>query len=179
MNIRLLFSATIALSAAVVLADDLPALETVAEVDLAKYSGKWYEIARLPMPYQKQCAANVSATYIPNANGTIRVINRCLADNGSWSEAEGLAKPQNEANSKLSVTFMPKALRWLPIGKAPYWVMALDENYETAMVGQPDRKYLWILSRKPQMDEAVYQAYLKQAQEQGYDLSTLIHTKQF
>lgn len=179
MNIRLLFSATIALSAAVVLADDLPALETVAEVDLAKYSGKWYEIARLPMPYQKQCAANVSATYIPNANGTIRVINRCLTDSGSWSEAEGLAKPQDEANNKLSVTFMPKALRWLPIGKAPYWVMALDENYETAMVGQPDRKYLWILSRKPQMDEAVYQAYLKQAQEQGYDLSTLIHTKQF
>ncbi|KPN72171.1 lipocalin family protein [Neisseria sp. 83E34] len=156
---------------------DLPPLQTVPQLDLERYAGQWYEIARLPMPYQNQCASDVTATYRPNSNKTISVTNRCKQADGSWSIAEGLAKPKNAENTKLSVTFLPKTVRWLPIGKAPYWVMALDEHYQTAMIGQPDRKYLWLLSRKPTMEEAVYQAYLQQAQQQGYDLSNLIRTK--
>lgn len=159
-------------------AADLPPLQTVDRVDIGRYAGTWYEIARLPMPFQKQCAANVTATYMPNPDNTVTVINRCLKADGNWSVAEGLARPQSDANNRLNVSFLPKVLRRLPFGKAPYWIMALDENYRTAMVGQPDRKYLWILSRTPQIDESVYQAYLKLAAEQGYDLSELIRTKQ-
>lgn len=152
-------------------------LSTVAQVDVARYSGQWYEIARLPMRFQAQCASDVSAHYRLNDNGSIAVTNRCRRADGSWDQAEGLARAQDGSNSRLRVTFLPKGLRWLPFGKAPYWILALDGNYQTAMVGEPGRRYLWLLSRTPQMDEAVYQAYLQQAQAQGYDLSALIHTR--
>ncbi|WP_107993169.1 lipocalin family protein [Neisseria elongata] len=158
-------------------AASLPQLQTVPQVDVQRYAGQWYEIARLPMPYQNQCVSDVTAFYKIKSKDTISVTNRCLKADGTWSAAEGLARVQNAENTKLSVTFLPKAIRWLPVGKAPYWVMALDSNYQYAMVGQPDRKYLWILSRTPNMDEAVYQAYLQQAIAQGYDLSGLIRTK--
>ena len=163
--------------ASYVQATSLPQLQTVPQVDVQRYAGQWYEIARLPMPYQNQCVSDVTAFYKIKSKDTISVTNRCLKADGTWSAAEGLARIQNAENTKLSVTFLPKAIRWLPVGKAPYWVMALDSNYQYAMVGQPDRKYLWILSRTPNMDEAVYQAYLQQAIAQGYDLSGLIRTK--
>ncbi|EGV35523.1 lipocalin family protein [Neisseria weaveri] len=168
----------LACSAVNVHADGRADLNTVARVDIERYAGTWYEIARLPMPFQKQCVSDVTATYTLNSDKTIKVTNRCKKADGSWSEAEGLARSQNESNSKLTVSFLPKSLRWLPVGKAPYWVMALDEGYENVMIGQPDRKYLWLLSRKPQMDETVYRSYLDQAESQGYDLSKLIRTKQ-
>lgn len=153
-------------------------LSTVDYVDIDRYAGTWYEIARLPMPYQSQCAANVTAEYRPNDDGTITVINRCQRFDGNWSVAEGLAQAVSEDNSKLTVTFLPKIIRWLPIGKAPYWVMALDDDYQTAMVGQPNRKYLWLLSRTPVMDNATYTAYLDKARAEGYKLDELIETVQ-
>lgn len=152
-------------------------LSTVDYVDIDRYAGTWYEIARLPMPYQNQCAANVTAEYRPNDDGTITVINRCQKVDGNWSVAEGLAKATSEDNSQLTVTFLPKIIRWLPIGQAPYWVMGLDDEYQTAMVGQPDRKYLWLLSRTPVMDSATYTAYLDKAKAEGYQLDGLIKTK--
>ncbi|OSI12641.1 lipocalin family protein [Neisseria canis] len=167
----------LALTAMIARGSESSDLQTVERVDVARYMGTWYEIARLPMPFQKQCAADVTATYTLNADTTIKVVNRCRQADGSWSEAEGLARAQNESNSKLKVSFLPKVLRWLPVGKAPYWIMALDEEYENVMVGQPDRKYLWLLSRQPHMDEETYQSYLTQAKSQGYDLSNLIRTR--
>lgn len=172
-KIALPFVAAATLAACASPSRDLP---TVAQVDVQRYAGTWYEIARLPMPFQKQCAANVSAQYSLNPDNTITVLNRCQRTDGTWSQAEGLARPQNTTNSRLSVTFLPKALRWLPFGQSPYWVMALDDHYQYAMVGQPDRKYLWLLSRTPQMDEATYQKHLAQAKAQGYDVSQIIRT---
>ncbi|MDO4904749.1 MAG: lipocalin family protein [Lautropia sp.] len=168
--------------APVIMAVALPAmaseasLTTVAAVDVERYAGRWYEIARLPMPYQDQCASDTTATYHVNADGTLQVLNRCRQADGSWSQAEGLARSKNPDNSRLSVTFLPKALRWLPVGQADYWIMALDKDYQHALIGQPSRKYLWLLSRKPVMDETIHQAYLKQAREAGYDLSRMIRS---
>lgn len=153
-------------------------LQTVDYVDVERYMGKWYEIARLPMPYQQQCVADVSANYHLNADGSITVINRCQKSDGGWSVSEGLAKAVSQDNSKLTVTFLPKWLRWLPVGDAPYWVMALDDDYQSAMVGQPSREYLWILSRTPVLDGNTYQAYLDKAVAQGYKLDGLIETVQ-
>ena len=110
---------------------------TVAQVDVARYSGQWYEIARLPMRFQAQCVADVSANYRVNDNGSIAVTNRCRQADGSWDQAEGLARAEDSSNSRLRVTFLPKGLRWLPFGKAPYWIMALDSNYQTTMVASP------------------------------------------
>ncbi len=153
-------------------------LQTVDFVDVERYMGNWYEIARLPMPYQKQCVANVTANYHLNDDGSITVTNRCQTASGDWSVSQGLAKAVSDDNSKLTVTFLPKWLRWLPVGDAPYWVMALDDKYQTAMVGQPSREYLWILSRTPVMNNAVYEAYLNQAKDAGYRLDGLIETVQ-
>lgn len=155
-----------------------PDLKTVAQVDVQRYSGQWYEIARLPMPFQNQCAAQVTAHYTVNADNSITVRNRCQRADGSWSEAEGLAWADNPENNRLRVSFLPQALRWLPFGRAPYWIMALDQDYQNAMIGQPQRQYLWLLSRTPHMKQEIYHAYLKQAEAEGYDLKDLIQTQQ-
>ena len=147
---------------------------TVAEVDVPRYMGRWHEIARLPMRFQNDCVRDVTADYRLNENRSVTVLNRCRKADGEMIEATGLAKAADAGGSKLKVTFLPKGLRWLPFGKASYWILRLDASYQTALVGTPDRKYLWLLSRTPDIDEAVYQRYLDTAREQGYDLDGLI-----
>jgi apolipoprotein D and lipocalin family protein len=90
----------------------------------------------------------------------------------------GAAAPVDPSNAKLSVTFLPTWLRWTGLGKAPYWILKIDPDYRTVLVGTPNHKFLWILSRTPQIDPAVYQAYLRAAQEQGFDITQLIVTPQ-
>jgi lipocalin len=84
--------------------------------------------------------------------------------------AEGLAKPVDESGSKLKVTFLPSWIRWLPVGRADYWVLARDADYKTALVGTPDKKYLWLLARSPNVTQETYAKYRQIAQQQGYDL---------
>ena len=151
---------------------------SVDQVDLNKYAGKWYEIARMPMYFQRNCASDVTATYNLNKDEagkltSVEVINQCRKQDGSMMKAEGLAKPANDTGSELKVTFMPSWLRWLPVGKADYWVLQLDEDYQSALVGTPDNKYLWVLSRKPTLSEAVFEDYKKIAKIQGYDINKL------
>lgn len=146
----------------------------VKQVDLPRYMGTWYEIARLPMPYQKQCKDDISATYSLNQDASVTVVNRCRTADGSYDRVKGRATSDNDSANRLHVTFLPAWLRWLPIGKAPYWILRLDKNYRYALVGTPDRKYLWILSRTPQIDSTTYQNYLKTAQQQGYNTSNII-----
>ncbi|MEZ0387423.1 MAG: lipocalin family protein [Verrucomicrobium sp.] len=140
---------------------------TVASVDLKKYSGKWYEIARYPHSFEKE-ATKVTATYTPNADGTIEVINRSTKD-GKPNDIKGTATPvAGSQGAKLKVKFFTL----LPSGN--YWVIGLDEkNYQWAMVGEGSRNYFWILSRKPSMDERLYQSLLVKAQGLGYDLSKI------
>ncbi len=91
-------------------------------------------------------------------------------------QSVGVAYPDNAGMSKLKVSFMPKALRWIPFTKGDYWVLRVDPDYKVALVGGPSNKYLWLLSRTPTIDEATYQSYLETAKQQGYDLSELIKT---
>lgn len=88
--------------------------------------------------------------------------------------SEGVAYPQNRGNSKLKVSFLPKGLRWIPFTKGHYWVLRVDPEYKLALVGGPSNKYLWILSREPQLDEATYQSYINTAKDYGYDVTKLI-----
>ena len=146
----------------------------VDQVDIHNYAGKWYEIAHLPMYFQRKCVANISAQYTVNADQTMGVLNSCRIENGEMISSEGVAYPQNQGNSKLKVSFLPPGLRWIPFTKGHYWVLRVDPEYKVALVGGPSTKYLWILSREPQLDEATYQSYLDTAKYYGYDITKLI-----
>lgn len=152
---------------------------TVDSADLKKYAGTWYEIGRLPMYFQRNCASDVTATYVEKTDGSgIKVINQCKAQDGSGITAEGLAKPADSTGSKLKVTFLPSWIRWLPVGRADYWILAHDADYKTALVGTPDKDYLWLLARSPNVSQETYAKYRQIAQQQGYDLKEFKLTTQ-
>lgn len=147
----------------------------VETVDLHRYVGTWYEIARLPIYFQRHCMSDVTAHYSLNANGTININNQCKDKYGELSQAIGIAS-KDGLDSQLKVSFLPKGLRWLPFGKADYWVLALDDNYQYALVGTPNHRYLWILSRTPDINPATYQNLLRHAHTQGYAIDNLQRT---
>lgn len=147
-------------------------LETVSFVDLKRYGGTWYEIARYPNKSQKQCVGNTTAAYNFKPDGEVEVVSKCLLKDGKIDAATGTAKiVDKETNAKLKGSFA-----WL--SSAPYWVIDLDENYQYAVVGNPDRKYLWILSRSPEMSVAVYQKILRKIETAGYNPAKLEKTPQ-
>ena len=154
------------------------ALPTVDQVNLTQYAGTWYEVARKPMMWQKKCDRDVTANYSLNEKGNVTVDNRCYTKDGELSQSIGEAYVQNAPqNSKLKVSFLPKAIRWLPVARGDYWVLKIDSDYQTVLVGEPSRKYLWVLSRDPKVSETVINEYLEYAKQQGYDLSDLIRTQ--
>ncbi len=149
---------------------------TVASVDLARYLGTWFEIARLPMRHEPEDFTDITAHYSLQDDGKVRVRNRALDGKGELEESVGEASVVDAGNSKLEVTFLPEGLRWIPFTKGDYWILKLDPDYTTALVGSPDRKYLWLLSRQPDIDAATKQEYLEHAGREGFDLEDLIHT---
>ena len=155
-------------------------LEVVPSVDLSRYVGTWYEIARLPNSFQKKCIGDVTANYTLLDDSTVKVVNRCRKENGEMTEAEGKArrKSEDEPSSKLQVRFAPGWLSWLPFVWGNYWVIDLAEDYSYAVVGEPNREYLWILSRTPKIEDAVYERILERIREKGYDTSSLVKTRQ-
>jgi len=155
------------------LADDKP-VETVKYVDLTRYSGTWYEIARFPFTQQNGCH-NTTATYSLNEDETVKVTNRCRKGgfDGPESVAVATAKVDDPVSqAKLKVKFFVLA-PW-----ADYWVIRLGNDYEYAVVSQPSRKYLWILSRTPVMEARLYDETVKSLQEDGFDMSRLEKTPQ-
>jgi len=154
---------------------DEPPLPTVPALDLPRYLGTWYEIDRLPIRHEPEDATDVSAHYTLEEDGSIRVRNRCLRG-GELVEAIGQAKPVDASNSRLEVSFLPEGLRWIPFTKGDYWVILVDGGYTAALVASPDRRYLWLLSREPRMDEITRQHYIAYARQQGFDVDRMIHT---
>jgi apolipoprotein D and lipocalin family protein len=150
-----------------------PPLQVVSHVDKKKYLGKWYEIARYPHSFEEGCYA-VTANYTLQDDGSIEVINRCRQGglDGELDEAIGTANfVDTQTNAKLEVTFF-----WPFYGD--YWIIDLDENYQYAVVSEPDRQYLWILSRTPTMDESLYEQLTAKLKNNGFDLSFLTKTPQ-
>lgn len=160
------------------LADDNP-LRLVDSVDLERYQGLWYEIARLPNRFQDQCAKNVTAEYTLLDNGRIKVVNRCELPGGEIDEAEGRARrPDPEREAALEVRFAPAWLSWLPSVWGDYQVMALSDDYEDVLIGAPSREYLWILARRPALADERVQALLEEARSQGFDTGAVVRTPQ-
>lgn len=152
--------------------------KAVERIDVQQYMGKWYEIAHLPMYFQRKCVGDTTAQYSLNADQSITVLNRCRTASGKMDTAEGIAYAKNAGNSQLKVSFLPKGLRWLPFTKGDYWVLRIDPEYKVALVGGPSNKYLWILSKTPNLDQATYQSYLETARQYGYDISKVVKTPQ-
>lgn len=155
-------------------------LGVVPAVNLVRYSGTWYEIARLPNRFQEQCAGDVTATYTLLDNGEIKVVNRCRKESGEIEEAEGRARlaSADEPNTKLKVRFAPAFLSFLPFVWGDYWIIELAPDYSYAVIGEPARKYLWILSRTPSIEESTLQDILTRVKQKGYVLDGLVRTKQ-
>jgi apolipoprotein D and lipocalin family protein len=147
-------------------------LTTVPSVDLGRYTGRWYEIARYPNRFQKQCSGDVIATYRQLPNGKIEVLNACRKADGKVEVAKGKARVgDTTTNAKLRVTFF-----WPFYGD--YWIIGLDPGYRWAVVGEPSRKYLWILSRSPQLSAADHEEAISIIRAKGYDPSRLVQTSQ-
>jgi apolipoprotein D and lipocalin family protein len=153
-------------------------LQTVASVDLVRYAGTWYEIARLPMWFQRHCVDS-KAIYTLRPDGTIGVHNECITDTGGLDQVEGIATIVDiQTNAKLAVTFDNFFARLVgPSREGNYWILDLDPDYQTALVGTPNRRYLWMLSRSPQLDGATYQRMVGKAQQLGFPVSGLIRAK--
>lgn len=153
-------------------------LKTVPYVELARYLGTWYEIARKPMRYEDATARDITATYELDDDGAVRVVNSCLDEDGEVQVSEGQAKPLDTTTAKLEVTFLPQGLRWIPFTKGDYWILRIDDGYDTALVGEPGRKYLWLLHRQPQLPVATRDEWLEFARMRGYELDDLIFPAQ-
>ena len=148
-------------------------LQVVPRVELARYLGKWYEIATIPQRFQKGCTG-VTATYTLRPDGNVKVLNECRKDslNGKYKSITGKAWVTDRAtNAKLKVQFF-----WPFSGD--YWILGLDPEYRWALVGGPGHKYLWILSRDSRMDDTLYARIVELARSRGYDVGRLMRTPQ-
>ena len=173
-RIIMVLAASIFMVGGMASANDEPPLPVVDSVDIERYLGKWYEIASYPAWFQKGCTGS-TAEYSLLPGGKIQVINRCRKDNLSGPEKVSKGKAEivdTTTNAKLKVWFF-----W-PF-KGNYWIIDLHPDYQWAVVGEPKRKYLWILSRTPTMDEAVYQGILERLEQKSYDPTRLRKTAQF
>jgi apolipoprotein D and lipocalin family protein len=144
---------------------------SVPAVDLSRYVGKWFEIASFPMFFQRNCIGDTTAEYGLTSGGAVSVRNRCRTESG-FDEAQGRATVvEGSNNARLKVSFF-----W-PF-RADYWIIGLDFEYRWAVVGNPNRKYLWVLSRTPRLRQDLLDAALAAAAQQGYDLAQLRDTAQ-
>lgn len=146
-------------------------LQPIPSLDLKLYAGEWYEVARKPNSFQKNCGATKVKYELDNDK--MKVLNICRKKNadGEFSTANGIARvADKKINSKLKVSFVP-LLKHLGLFAGNYWVLALDEDYQWALVGEPRRRYLWLLSRKPRIQSLDFVEISSKADLMGYDTS--------
>jgi apolipoprotein D and lipocalin family protein len=157
---------------------DQAPVRTVPMVDLNRYLGDWFEVARLPNRFQTDCVARVRATYVRRADGRLDVINRCDSKNGDVIEAQGVAAVvDTKSFAKLKVRFAPAFLSFLPMVWGDYWIVGLARDYSWAVVGSPDRKYLWILARTPLLAAQSYDQAVTIAKDNGFAVDQLVRTR--
>ncbi len=150
-------------------------VRTVPTVDLERYAGDWFEIARYPNWFQRACTGEVRASYTRRADGMIDVVNRCVRADGSMAEASGVARvTDSNTRSKLQVRFAPAMLSFLPFVWGDYWIIGLADDYSWAVIGSPDRKYLWILARTPRLDGPAFDRAIAAARVNGFKTEGLL-----
>lgn len=154
-------------------------VNTIATLDVPRYLGTWYEIAKYPNWFQKKCVSNTKAVYSSKPDGNLQVLNSCKTASGEISAAEGTARQIGPKDSpKLEVRFAPEWLSFFPFVWGDYWVIDLDPQYQVVAVSDPRREYLWVLSRTPQLDPKVYDDLLQRLKQQQFDIRKLELTLQ-
>lgn len=153
---------------------DAPPLPTVAALDVPRYMGTWFEIARTPNRFQQKCVGQSSADYQLQADGTIRVINRCPLASGETDEAVGAARQLGGPTSpKLKVRFAPLWLSFIPAVWGDYWVVDIDDDYQWVIVSEPRREFLWILARQPRLSDECLRNLLRRLEQLGFTTTGL------
>lgn len=158
-----------------------PDVTPVPSVDLERYVGTWHEIARYPNRFQKNCARDTTAEYALRPSGELTVTNRCTKADGSPIEAVGIAKPRPGSApgaATFKVRFAPAWLSFIPQVWGDYWILDLPGDYRYAVIGEPSRNYLWVLSRTAQLPDEDYDAAVSAAVRNGYDPTRLVRTTQ-
>ena len=154
-------------------------LSAIPSLNVPRYMGTWYEVAKYPNRFQKNCASNTSAVYEAQPNAGVRVTNRCTEADGKVKEAAGEARQIGNATSpKLEVRFAPAWLSFLPFVWGDYWVIDLDADYQLAAVSEPKREFLWILSRTPTPNDLTYNQLLERLAKKGFDLKKIEVSRQ-
>jgi apolipoprotein D and lipocalin family protein len=155
-----------------------PPVRTVEQFDAQRYAGMWYELARLPNRLQKRCVADATATYQAMADGTMSVVRRCREANQRFSVAVARAAPVAGDPARLRLSYLPQWLAWWPSAHDDHWVVLLDPDYRYAVVSDPSRQSLWILSRAPTIDVDTYDAIVERLRAQRYPVDNLVLTPQ-
>ena len=172
-------AALLVLACGPLLAAEPATLETVQTLDAARYLGAWHEIAMIPNFFQRKCVRDTRAEYAAGEGGTIVVRNRCVNAEGGMESITGTARRIDAGDpTRLQVRFAPDWLAWLPMVWGDYWVIGLAPDYSYAVVGDPSREYLWILSRTSTLDAVAYQKAVEAAVSNGFDPNRLVRTKQ-
>ena len=157
--------------------DEMSEVKTVDYVDINKYMGIWYEIAKIPNRFQKNCAGNTIANYKLIDEVNVEVVNSCLETNGKTNKASGVAKVvNNKTNAKLKVSFF--SIFGIHFFWGNYWILYLDKDYHYAVIGEPKRKYGWILSRQTKLSESELKPIYENLEQNGYDTARFEFTKQ-
>lgn len=152
-------------------------LQTVDKVELDKFLGVWYEIVRKPSSNEKRCSRDITSTYTLNEYGHLLAEQQCIDHNQQLIKMIGEAYPVNEPRySKFKLSFMPEPIRWLPVGQNDYWILKLDDQYQMALIGEPNKQSLWLLSRQPHPNQSLVQQYLSYAKSLGYKIDNVIYT---
>jgi len=177
MKIILLITVCLAFSGMAQINNESREPRVVKYVDLERYTGVWYEIAKIPNPFQKKCAQNTTAEYTIREDGKIDVVNRCTKENEEIITAKGLAKIVDTSTfAKLKVSFV--SLLGIRLFWGDYWIIGLDDDYRWAIVGDPSRKYGWILSRTTQLSDNERNKVNELLKAQGYDPERFMDTVQ-
>ena len=149
----------------------------VESVNLARYVGLWYEIAKIPNSFQRQCARHTIAHYTLRGDGRLNVVNQCIKNNGTLDQATGIAKlVDTVTQARLKVSFV-NVLGWRPFW-GDYWILGLDRNYRWAIVGTPDRNYGWILARTPTLEATTMDTIFAILERNGYQRTAFVRDRQ-
>lgn len=154
-------------------------VKSIENLDLQRYMGPWFEVAKFPNWFQRKCQRNTQAIYKLQSAQQIEVLNKCTTDTNEVIQAIGTARPNGSGlPAQLEVRFAPSWMSWLPFTWGAYWVLDLDKDYQLAAVGDPSKNYLWILSRTPHVSEEAYAALIKRMAVMGFDITKLEKTLQ-
>ena len=152
-------------------------LQTIERLQVPRYMGVWYEVAKFPNVFQRRCVGDTRAEYSIVAPGRLRVLNRCRLASGEFDQAVGEARQLGgEHSPRLQVRFAPAWLSWLPVVWGDYWVIDLEEDYQLVAISEPRREYLWVLSRTPEVDPQRYARLIERLRAQGLDTDRLEKT---